>query len=516
MHCRTKFLAALALAGAASVAGAQTLRVGLAAAPTSVDPQYYVIGPDAAMARNMFDALVNQNDRQQIVPGLAKSWTAVNDTTWDFQLREGVTFHDGSALDAQDVIASIARVKLAATNSPSSYAPYVKGIAAVTAAGPLTVRIVTDSPMPLLPSNLSKIAILPSELGQTPTASLNAGKGVVGTGPLRFVSWTPGSEIKLARFDKYWGTASPWKEVSYRVFTDPNARVASLLAGDVDVIEAVPTASVSTLKRNTSTKVVALESNRVLYLHMDQSREISPFAAGPDGKNPLRNAKVRRAISMAIARDALIERVMEGLGTPAGQLVPKGYFGYVPELAPDPYSPDKARALLAEAGYPKGFDLTFHATNDRYPNDSLVAQAIGQMLTRIGIRTKIVTLPGSVYFSRASNLEFSFIMGGAAVETGEASGVLGPLLETFSPTSGQGNRGRYSSAEFDSTLRAAKNTIDTATRQARLQKASKIAMSDLGVIPILHLANVWAVRKGLQIEGRTDGYTLASNIRPVE
>lgn len=513
MGLRSLCVAALVSAGLTGAAMAQTLKIGLATAPTSVDPQFYVIGSNSALARNIFDGLVNQDDRQQIVPGLANSWSAIDPTTWEFRLREGVTFHDGSTLDAEDVIASISRVKLAATNSPSSFLPYTKGIASVTAAGPLVVRIKTETPMPLLPNNLSRIAILPSDQGQTPTTTLNTGKGVVGTGPYRFVSWIPGSEIKLARFDKHWGEAAPWSEVTLRVFTDANARVASLLAGDVDVIESVPSASWRTLKGNTAIGVASVVSNRVMYLHMDQNRETSPFAAGPDGKNPLRNAKVRRAISMAIAREALIDRVMEDLGTPAGQLVPKGYFGYVPELAPDAYTPDKARALLAEAGYPNGFELTFHASNDRYPNDSLVAQAIGQMLTRIGIRTKIVTLPGSVYFTRASALEFSFLMGGAAVETGEASGVLGPLLETFSPSSGQGNRGRYSSAEFDKALQAARGTIDTNARQALLQKAMKTAMSDLGVIPVFFLANTWATRAGFQIEGRTDGYTLAKDVR---
>ncbi|MCP5263384.1 MAG: ABC transporter substrate-binding protein [Rhodoferax sp.] len=507
---------ALALACLAPAAMAQTLKIGLAASPTSVDPQFYVIGSNSALARNVFDGLVNQDDRQQIRPALAKSWKAVDDKTWEFQLREGVTFHDGSALDPQDVIASLARVKLAATNSPSSFVAYVKGIESVTAAGPMTVRIKTEAPMPLLPNDMSRIAILPSEHGQTPTATLNAGTGVIGTGPYRFSAWTPGNEIKLARFDKYWGNAPPWSDVTMRVFTDANARVAALLAGDVDVIEAVPSSSVQTLKKNPAINVVSLESNRVMYLHMDQDREVSPFAAGPDGKNPLRNAKVRKAISMAIAREAIVQRVMEGLGVPAGQLVPKGYFGFVPDLPVEPYNPEKAKALLAEAGYPNGFTLTFHASNDRYPNDSLVAQAIGQMLTRIGIKTSIVTLPASVYFSRASKLEFSFIMGGAAVETGEASGVLGPLLETHSPTSGQGNRGRYSSKAFDEALQSARATVDADARQNLLQKASRIAMTDLGVIPVFYLANTWAVRSGLRIDGRTDGYTLAQDVRPAK
>lgn len=204
---------------------------------------------------------------------------------------------------------------------------------------------------------------------------------------------------------------------------------------------------------------------------------------------------------------------MDGQGVPAGQLVPEGYFGHVPEIELDAYDPERAQELLAEAGYPDGFDLTFHASNDRYPNDSLIAQAIGQMLTRVGIDTEIVTLPASVYFSRASALEFSFIMGGAAVETGEASGVLGPLLETYGETSGQGNRGRYSSEAFDQALQTARMTIDDAERKALLEEAMRIAMDDLGVIPVFFLANTWAIEDGLSFEGRSDGYTLAYDVK---
>lgn len=504
--------AALALCTLTSTAMASDLTIGIAGSPTSMDPQFYVIGTNSAMARNIFDGLVNQNHRQQIKPALASEWSAVDDTTWHFHLREGVKFHDGSSLDAADVVASIARIELASENSPSSFAPYVKGIASVTAVDPLTVEIKTDTAMPLLPNNLSRIAILPSELGNTPSSELNAGNGVIGTGPYAFVSWTPDSEIKLKRNDSYWGDAPEWDNVTFKIFSNASARVASLLAGDVDMIESVPPADIGTLRANDKIDVVSESSNRVMYLHMDQDRAESPFAKGPNGENPLRDVKVRRAVSLSINREALIDRIMDGEGVPAGQLVPEGYFGFTDDLKADAYDPEKAKALLAEAGYPDGFELTFHASNDRYPNDSLIAQAIGQMLTRVGIKTDIVTLPASVYFSRASNLEFSFIMGGAAVETGEASGVLGPLLETYGESAGRGNRGRYSSAEFDQALQAARRTVDDTEREALLQKAMTIAMTDIGVIPVFFLANTWGIREGLAYQGRTDSYTLAADI----
>lgn len=507
-------LAVSACVGFAPLALAQDLTIGIAASPTSMDPQFYVVGPNSAMARNIFDGLVNQDERQQIQPALATSWTAIDDNTWEFELREGVTFHDGSSFEADDVIASINRVPLAASNSPSSFVPYVENITGVEAVDSHTVRITTETPSPLLPNNLSRIAILPSELENVPSTTLNGGEQVIGTGPFKFVSWVPDSQVQLTRNDNYWGEPAAWENVTYRVFTNPSARVAAILSGDVDMIESIPTADVETLRNAENVEVVTQSSNRVMYLHMDQDRDQSPFAVGPDGENPLLNPQVRRAISLAIDRQALIDRIMDGQGVPAGQLVPEGYFGLDPSIEVDVYDPERARELLAEAGYPDGFQLTFHASNDRYPNDSLIAQAIGQMLTRVGIKTEIVTLPASVYFSRASNLEFSFIMGGAAVETGEASGVLGPLLETHSDTAGQGNRGRYSSQAFDEALQTARTTIDDAEREALLQEAMRIAMTDLGVIPVFFLAHTWALEEGLAYDGRTDGYTLAYDVRP--
>lgn len=502
--------AALALSTAILPASvlARDLTVGLSASTTSMDPQFYVVGPNSAMARNIFDGLVNQDARQQIQPALAESWSRVDDTTWEFKLRANVKFHDGSDFTAEDVAASIKRVPLAATNSPSSFTPYVKAITDVVAVDPLTVRIKTDGPTPLLLNNLSRIAILPAEQGETITEEMNKGNGVIGTGPFKFVSWTPDDNIVLARNDDYWGEKAAWDKVTFRIFKNSSARVAAILSGDVDLIESIPTADTRRLEDTPSLNVIKATGNRLMYLHMDQDREESPFAKGPEGKNPLVKKDVRRALSLSLNREAIVDRIMDGQGTPAGQVVPEGYFGYDDALKVEAYDPEAAKKLLADAGYPNGFDLTFHASNDRYPNDSKVAQAIGQFFSRIGVNTAVETLPGSVYFSRASAREFSFIMGGAAVETGEPSGVLGPLLETYGPNAGQGNRGRYSNPEFDATLDKARKTLDDSEREMLLKKATEIAMDDLGIIPLFFLNYTWAAKQGLSYEGRSDGYTL--------
>lgn len=506
-------LAAAALAVCVSifplVSQARDLTIGLSASPTSMDPQFYVLGPNSAMARNIFDGLVNQDAKQRITPGLAVSWSTIDDTTWEFKLRANVTFHDGTPFTSADVVASIHRVALAARNSPSSFLPYVKAIASVTAVDPLTVRIKTNGPAPLLLNDLSRIAILPAADASVTTTEMNEGKGVIGTGPFEFVSWTPDNKIVLKRNDAYWGGKPAWNQVTFRILKNDSARVAAILAGDVDMIENIPTADTHRLMNSKALSVVQVAGNRVMYLAMDQDRAVSPLAKGPDGKNPLRKLAVRRALSLAINRQAIVQRIMDGQGVPAGQLVPDGYFGYDPNIKVDPYDPKKARQLLAEAGYPHGFSMTFDASNDRYPNDSKVAQAIGQFFSQVGIKMKVVTMPGSIYFSRASARDFSFIMGGAAVETGEASSVLGPLLETYGPKAGQGNRGRYSNAEFDKALSEARHTLDPARREALLRKATAIGMHDVGVIPVFYLANTWAMKRGLSYAGRSDGYTLA-------
>ncbi|SFJ92286.1 peptide/nickel transport system substrate-binding protein [Bosea sp. OK403] len=500
--------------GAPATAWSESLTIGLAASTTSMDPQFYVVGPNSAMARNIFDGLVNQDQKQRIQPALAESWRVVDDTTWEFSLRANVKFHDGSAFSAADVVASINRVPLASQNSPSSFAAYVRDIAEVTAVDPLTVRIKTRGPTPLLLNNLSRIAILPAAMEKVPTQELNTGKGVIGTGPFKFASWTPDDRVVLERWDSYWGEKPAWDKVTFRVFKNSSARVAAILSGDVDMIESIPTADMRNIEKANALGVVNIAGNRIMYLHMDQARDESPFAKGPDGKNPLKNPDVRRALSLSINRQALVERIMDGQGAPAGQLVPDGYFGYDPAIKLDAYDPAKAKELLARAGYPGGFALTFHASNDRYPNDSKIAQAIGQMFSRIGIKTEVTTMPGSVYFTRASALEFSFIMGGAAVETGEASGVLGPILESYGEKAGQGNRGRYSNPQVDKALSEARATLDDARREQLLRQATETAMTDLGVIPVFFLANTWALKKSLSYEGRSDGYTLASDVKP--
>ncbi len=496
-------------------AAAQDVRVGLASAITSADPHFTVIGSNSAFARNVFDGLVNQGDRQELLPGLATSWRAIDDVTWEFVLREGVKFHDGSAFSAEDVVASIRRIPNI-KNSPSSFLPFVRPISAIEAVGPLKIRIKTNGPYPLLPAALSRIAIIPARLEGAPQEDFNAARSAIGTGPYRLTAFVPGDRVALARNDGYWGGRPRWQNVVFRIVTGDAPRIAALRAGDLDIVENVPTGDVAQLRKDGKIRLSTVASNRIMYIHLDSDRMQSPFVRdNADGTAPnhLRDVRVRRAISLGIDRQALVARIMDGEGIPAGQLVPEGYFGHVPSLAAPRGDRDAARKLLSQAGLPNGFHLTFHAPNDRYPNDEQTAVAIASMLGRIGIETKVVAMPASVYFTRASNLEFSFILGGAAAETGEASGTLRPLLATFDPPrgAGTGNRGRYSNPKFDELLDRALATVDNAAREKLLREATEIGISEVGVIPLFFLVNTWASRPGFGYAGRSDGYTLAEN-----
>ena len=507
---------------ASSPAFAEKITIGLASEPTAMDPHFHNLGPNNAMARHIYDNLINQDEKQRLTPGLALSWKPINELTWEFKLRQGVSFHDGSAFNADDVVCSFERAPNV-PNSPSSFATYTKG-KTVEKIDDFTVHFKTDAPYPLMANDISTIPIVSDSVGcSASTEDFNNGKASVGTGPFKFSDYKPGESVVMTRNDDYWGDKPAWTEVDFRPIKSGPSRVAALLAGDVDLIAGVPTTDIATLRANDGLQLSQGASNRVIYLHMDQFREDSPFVKANGGgaiKNPLMDQRVRKAISMAINRDAIVDRVMEGVAIPAGQLLPEGFFGVSPNLDVVAYDPNGAKALLAEAGYGDGFEMTIHGPNDRYINDAKIAEAIGQMLTRVGIKTAVETMPRSVYFSRASKggadgqPEFSFILVGWGAGSGEASSPLKSLIHTHDKSKGFGssNRGRHSDAAIDAKIEEALRTVDDAKRQSLLAEATEMAMESVAIIPTHFQVNTWAAKKGLRYVARTDEYTLAIGV----
>jgi peptide/nickel transport system substrate-binding protein len=512
-------LAAISLLSQVSAA---EIKVGLAAPPSSIDPHFHNLSPNNSLLSHIFDRLVHQDPDQALIPGLAESWKAVNDTTWEFKLRKGVKFHDGSPFTADDVLCSFARAPHV-PNSPSSFGLYLKGKTAEKV-DDYTVLIKTKDPQPLVPNDLSTISIVSKSAGcEAKTEDYNAGKAAVGTGPFKFGEYVPGDRIVMTANQNYWGGKPAWDKVTFRPITSAPARVAAILAGDVDVIEDVPTADIAKLSKDSRLSLFQTVSNRVIYFHLDHFRETSPFITAKDGsaiKNPMRDRRVRLAISKSINRDAIVERVMEGSAIPAGQLLADKFFGVSKSLKPEKYDVEGAKKLLKEAGYEGGFKMKIHSPNGRYVNDAKIAEVVAQMLTRIGIETSLETLPPAVFFRRASSggpdntPEFSFILVGWGSGTGEASSPLRSLLYTVDNTKGTGaaNRGRYSNPEVDKLVDAALVSVDDEKRADLLAKATDAAIGDLGIIPSHYQLNVWATRKGLKIVARTDEYTLVTGV----
>ncbi|MEP7156627.1 MAG: ABC transporter substrate-binding protein [Betaproteobacteria bacterium] len=497
------------------------ISIGLSSAITSMDPHYHNLIPNNGVLRHIYDSLIRQDASQSLVPGLAKSWRAIDSTTWEFKLRRGVRWHDGHEFTAEDVAFTIKRAPNV-PNSPASFATYLKAITAVEIVDPYTLVLRTAVPSPLLPNDIATVLIVSKKVGQTATTEdYNSGKAAIGTGPYKFVGYVPNQQIVVKANYAYWAGEEPWDKVTFKMLTNPATRVAALLSGDVAFIEGVPTQDQANLAKDKRFSLFNKVSNRIIYLHLDSGRKTrSPYTFDKDGKplekNPLADARVRRALSLAIDRAAIVSRIMDGNAIAAGQLLADGFFGVSKILKPEKPDPAQAKKLLSDAGYPDGFRLTLHGPAGRYINDDKIVQAVAQMLTRIGVDTRVETMPPSVFFSRGSRLEFSFIMVGWGAETGEASSPLRALLATYDTATGMGvaNRGRYSNRELDRVLAQALTTIDDNKRAVLLAQATELGIRDTGLIPLHYEISTWATRSGLRYAGRADQYTLAMDLRP--
>ncbi len=517
---RAAGLAAATAFAASGTAAAQNLTMAVGAPVTSLDPHYHQLSPNNAVADMIFDKLVNTDAQARLIPGLATEWRAVEPGLWEFKLRPGVRFHNGSEFTAEDVAFTFQRVPNV-PNSPSSFAIYTRPIRGVEIVDSHTIRLRTDGPYPLMPMGLSNVRILDRETHQNATTEdFNSGKAAIGTGPWRVVSHRNGDRIEFERNDTYWGERPAFQRVDYRMITNDAARTAALLAGDVEFIDQVPTSDLAKLRRDQRVALSETTGLRIIYIGLDHLRtDASPFITDNDGKpiprNPLKDLRVRRALSLAIDRQAIVSRVMEGAATPAGQFLPEGIYSHVPSLpAPRP-DPEAAKKLLAEAGFPNGFRIQLNSPNDRYINDARIAQAVGQMWTRIGVRTAVEAQPWTTFVGRAGKQEFSaFLIGWGS--NPEGSHPLRNLVATYDREKGWGasNRGRYSNPELDRMIEAALKEMDDAKREKLLQDAQRLAMEDVAIIPLHIQTNIWAMRRGLTHTPRADELTRAQDIRP--
>jgi peptide/nickel transport system substrate-binding protein len=514
---------------APAVADAQTtpapagrpLTIGIGGSVTSLDPHFYNAAPNNSLSMHIFDRLVERDAQTRLVPGLALSWTPVSETVWEFKLRPGVKWHDGRDFTAEDVAFTIERAPNV-PNSPGGFGGFVRTIRRTEVVDPLTVRFHTAAASPLLPTDLASVAVVSKHAGQgASTEDYNSGKAAIGTGPYKLASYAPGDRTELVRNDAWFGPKQPWSRVSYRFIGNDSARTAALLAGDVDLIDQVPTSDLARLRRDNRVTLAEVQGVRVIYLVPDRSREgnvpfVTDNAGQPLPKNPFNDLRVRRALSLAINREALCRQVMEGTAAPTGQWLPPGTYSYNPEVKPDAFNPDQAKALLAEAGYPQGFKLTLHGPNDRYPNDARTIQAVAQMWQRIGVQTQVDALPWTTFSVRNNRQEFAIRLVGWGSVTGEASYTLVNITATYDPAKrlGANNNGRYSNPELDALTERATSTLDEKERERLLQQGVKMAMDDLAFIPLFQLVNIWALKRGLAYDARADERTVAQGATP--
>lgn len=498
---------------------AQEARIAIQTETSSIDPHFALVGANQAVARHMFEALVASDPDLRPIPGLTEFSNPEPDV-WEFRIRPDARFHDGSPVTAEDVRFSLERMP----RVPNSPAPFIRLAGSVTAieiVDARTIRLRSRGPDPSIPLNAMTAWIVSARAAaDATTADFNSGRAAIGSGPWRFVEWQRGQVLRLARHDGYWGEKPAFATAALRPVANDAARIAALLAGDVDLIEAVPPGEIARLRARPEVRVTASPSSRMIYLGLDQANDPSPFVTARDGSalpgNPLKDARVRQALSIGINRAAMVDRVLAGAARATGQLAVQGQVGYDPTLPVPAFDAAQARNLLAEAGYPQGFRITLHSPNNRYVEDDKTVQAVAQFWARIGLDTRVEVMPSNVFFTRAGRREFSAFLIGFGHTTGDAWLGMSQVLQSFDRERGLGglNRGRYSSAAFDALMERSRGEVDGARRDALLRQAQQLAARDVGIIPLHFPDNVWAHRAAFTYAARIEESTLAHHLAP--
>jgi len=514
----TRYLLALLLA--CTAASAQNLTLGTKLELNTLDPHFFASFPTGSSHEYLYDKLFVYDDKLRVKPSLATGARLVDDYTWEVKLRTGVKFHDGSPFTADDVIFTVERVPNV-PNSPNSFAQFTRGIEKITKVDDHTIVVRTKAPNPSFLNDMTNVFIVSAKAAKgATTADFNSGKAAVGTGPYKLGQFVSGERLVVDRNEAYWGGKPHWAKVTERIIAKDPGRLAALLAGEVDAIDAVPIQDLERLRKEGKFALYKAPAALVHYVALDSARAESPFVTAKDGKplgkNPLQDPRVRKALSLALNRDVIAKRVMEGSGMPAAQLLPDQYPGASKSIKADPHDVAKAQALLKEAGWGDGFRIVLHATGDRYPNDAAVAQVIAQMWTRIGLKAEVEALPGSVFFTRASKQDFSAFAAQYGAE--EAQNSLRALVATFDAAKGFGtaNRTRYSNPVVDSLLTESLVAMDDEIRGQKLTRAINFAMADTPLIPVFYPIFDFASKKSLTVTPRAQRRFNAMMVSPAK
>jgi peptide/nickel transport system substrate-binding protein len=507
-------LIAAALALVCGLAHAATLRVANQGDATSMDPHSLNESLQLSITGNVYEPLVGRDRKLGLEPVLATKWAQTSPTVWRFDLRKGVKFHDGAPLTADDVVFSFGR----AAGEGSDMRGYTSSIKQVRKVDEATVEIETTASFPILPDVISLVYVMSKKWCEDNKAErpVDKRKGIEntasfranGTGPYRLRERQPTTRSTFVRNAAYWGKVDGnVDEVIFTPIGNDATRVAAMLSGEIDVMEPVPLQDVERLKSNANLSVMQGPELRTIFLGMDQKRDELLFSS-VKGKNPFKDKRVRQAFYQAIDIEAIKTRVMRNAATPTGLMIAPGIKGFVPEMNKRlPHDADAAKKLLAEAGYPNGFEVGMNCPNDRYVNDSEICQAVAANLARIGVKINLQAESKATYFPKILRRDTSFYLLGWTPGTYDAHNALSNLMAT--PTDkGQGtfNLGSYSNAKLDELTQKIQSETDQAQRNAMIAEAFKLHADDIGHIPLHQQALAWAMKRNVSLVQLADNF----------
>jgi peptide/nickel transport system substrate-binding protein len=504
-------LAALLACGLAQAA---TLRVANQGDATSMDPHSLNESLQLSITGNVYEPLVGRDKKLSLEPALATKWAQTSPTVWRFELRKGVKFHDGTSLTADDVVFSFGR----AAGDGSDLRGYTSSIKQVRKVDDATVEIETTAPFPILPDVISLVYVMSKKWCEDNKAEkpVDKRKGIEntasfranGTGPYRLRERQPTTRSTFVRNAAYWGKVDGnVDEVIFTPIGNDATRVAAMLSGEIDMMEPVPLQDVERLKSNANLTVMQGPELRTIFLGMDQKRD-ELLSSSVKGKNPFKDKRVRQAFYQAIDIEAIKARVMRNAATPTGLMIAPGIKGFVPEMNKRlPHDAEAAKKLLADAGYPNGFEVGMNCPNDRYVNDSEICQAVAANLARIGVKINLQAESKATYFPKILRRDTSFYLLGWTPGTYDAHNALSNLMAT--PTDkGQGtfNLGAYSNAKIDALTQQIQSETDQAQRNAMIAEAFKLHADDIGHIPLHQQALAWAMKKNVSLVQLADNF----------
>lgn len=478
----------------------------------TMDPDAFNHGPTMTVLGHIYEGLVRRDREQRIEPALAQSWTQPAPTVWRFRLREGVRFHDGSLLTAEDVVFSLKR----AMTPESDMKVFAASIADVKAVDATTVDVVTEFPNAALLQSLPELKVMsrawaekngalrPADMRQK--SENFATRNANGTGPFKLSVREPDVRTVLVAHTGWWDKpGTNITEATMVKISSAATRVAALLSGELDFAYPIPLQDIPRVEASTGYKVLQGPEIRNLFLSMDQASPELRYAS-VKGSNPFADRRVRLAIYQAIDIEAIGKRILRDSAVPTGILVPRGVNSVDAAMVarPFPYDLAAAKKLLAEAGYPTGFEVTLDCTNDRYVNDEQVCTAIAGMLSRIGVKVAVNALPGARFFTKVGAGDSSFNFFGYTPVNLDAYNTLNVMMATRDGKAGQWNVGRYSNPEVDRLIGQVLTEMDPQARTRLVTQAMTLHRSDVGHIPLYQQGLAWGMRKNVDAALQSD------------